>query len=37
MTRQLIETGKVLDIEVVDHVITGRQTVVSMWEKGFAF
>jgi DNA repair protein RadC len=37
MTRQLIEAGKVLDIEVVDHVIIGRQTYVIMREKGFAF
>ena len=37
MTRQLIEAGKVLDIEVVDHVIIGRQTYLSMREKGFAF
>ena len=37
MTRRLIEMGKVLDIEVVDHVIIGRQTFVSMREKSFAF
>ena len=37
MTRRLIEAGKVLDIEVVDHVIIGRQTFVSMREKRFAF
>jgi DNA repair protein RadC len=37
MMRRLIEAGKVLDIEVVDHVIIGRQTFVSMRGKGFAF
>jgi DNA repair protein RadC len=37
MTERLIQAGNILDIEVVDHVIIGRQTFVSMREKGFAF
>jgi len=37
MTERLIEAGEILDIEVVDHVVIGRQKFVSMREAGLAF
>ena len=37
MTRQALEAAKVLDIEVLDHVVIGQQRWVSLREKGLAF
>jgi DNA repair protein RadC len=37
MTRQLIEAGKLLDIEVLDHIIIASQGVVSLRERGLGF
>ena len=37
MTERLVAAGKLLDIEVVDHVVIGRQRYVSMREKGLGF
>lgn len=36
-TRQIVEAGKLLDIDVLDHVIIGRQRFVSMKERGLGF
>ncbi|MBI2935778.1 MAG: DNA repair protein RadC [Chloroflexi bacterium] len=36
-TQQLVEAGKLLDIEVLDHVVIGRQSFVSMKQKGLGF
>lgn len=37
LTRRLVESGKVLDIEVVDHVVIGQQRYVSMRERSLGF
>jgi len=37
MTRQLIEAGKLLDIDVLDHIVIGGQGFVSLRERGLAF
>ena len=37
MTRQALEAGKTLDIDVLDHVVIGQQRWVSLREKGLAF
>ena len=37
VTRQIVETGKLLDIEVLDHVIIGHQRYVSLKERGLGF
>jgi DNA repair protein RadC len=37
VTRALIEAGKLLDIEVLDHIIIGQGRFISMKEKGAAF
>ena len=37
MTERLVKAGKLLDIEVVDHIVIGRQRYVSMREKGLGF
>jgi DNA repair protein RadC len=37
MTRELIEAGKLLDIEVLDHIVIGGQDVVSLRDKGLGF
>jgi DNA repair protein RadC len=37
MTHALIEAGKLLDIEVLDHIVIGGQDVVSLRDKGLAF
>ena len=34
ITKQLIESGKILDIEVIDHIIVSRDSFVSLREKG---
>ncbi len=37
VTRQLVAAGKLLDIEVLDHLIIGQQRFVSMRERGLGF
>lgn len=37
VTKQAVQAGKLLDIEVLDHVIIGRQRFVSMKERGLGF
>jgi len=37
ITRQIVEAGKLLDIEVLDHLIIGHQRYVSLKERGLGF
>ncbi len=37
VTRQVVEAGKLLDCDVLDHLIIGRNTFVSMRERGLGF
>jgi DNA repair protein RadC len=37
VTRQLVQAGKVLDIEMLDHVIIGDGRYTSLKEKGLGF
>ena len=37
VTRQLVEAGKLLDIEVLDHLVIGHQRFVSLRERGLGF
>jgi len=37
VTEQIVEAGKLLDIEVLDHLIIGRQHYVSLKERGLGF
>lgn len=37
VTRQVVEAGKLLDIDVLDHVVIGRQRYVSLKERGLGF
>jgi DNA repair protein RadC len=37
VTRQNVQSGKLLDIELLDHVIIGRQRYVSLKERGLGF
>jgi len=37
VTKRIIEAGKLLDIEVLDHVIIGNQRYASLKERGLAF
>lgn len=37
VTRTIIEAGKLLDIEVLDHLIVGQQKFVSLKERGLGF
>ncbi|MCP4538255.1 MAG: JAB domain-containing protein [Chloroflexi bacterium] len=37
VTRQLVEAGTLLDIEVLDHLIIGQQRFVSLRERGLGF
>ena len=37
MTRQLVRAGQTLDVEVIDHLIIGRQRYVSLKERGLGF
>jgi DNA repair protein RadC len=37
VTRQLVEAGTLLDIEVLDHLIVGQQRYVSLRERGLGF
>jgi DNA repair protein RadC len=37
MTRQMVEAGQLLGIDVLDHVVIGRQSFVSLRERGLGF
>jgi DNA repair protein RadC len=37
VTRQLVAAGKLLDIEVLDHLVVGQQRFVSLRERGLGF
>jgi DNA repair protein RadC len=37
VTREIIQAGRLLDIEVLDHLIIGQQRFVSLKERGLAF
>jgi DNA repair protein RadC len=37
LTRQLVKAGKLLDIEVLDHIVIGHQRYVSLKERGLGF
>jgi len=37
VTRQIVEAGSLLNVDVVDHLIIGRQRFVSMRERGLGF
>jgi DNA repair protein RadC len=37
ITQQMVDAGRLLDIEVLDHIIIGRQRYVSLKEKGLGF
>lgn len=37
VTRQLVEAGKLLNIDVLDHIVIGRQRYVSLKERGLGF
>ena len=37
VTRQIVQAGKLLDIDLLDHVIIGRQKYVSLKERGLGF
>ncbi|MCB9418786.1 MAG: DNA repair protein RadC [Ardenticatenaceae bacterium] len=37
VTRQMVQAGKLLDIEVLDHVVIGHQRYVSLKERGLGF
>jgi DNA repair protein RadC len=37
VTRQLVQAGKLLDIQLLDHIVIGRQRFVSLKERGLGF
>ena len=37
VTKQIVEAGKLMDVDVLDHLILGRNRYVSMKEKGLGF
>lgn len=37
VTKQMVEAGKLLDIDVLDHIVIGRHTYVSLKERGLGF
>jgi len=37
MTRQMVEAGRLLGIDVLDHIVIGRQSYVSLRERGLGF
>jgi len=37
VTRQLVAAGKLLDLEVLDHIVIGHQRYVSLKERGLGF
>jgi DNA repair protein RadC len=37
VTRQVAQSGKLLDIDLLDHIVIGRQRYVSLKERGLGF
>lgn len=37
VTRQIVEAGKLMDVEVLDHLIVSRTVFVSLKERGLGF
>jgi DNA repair protein RadC len=37
VTRQIIQAGKLLDVEVLDHIVIGRERFVSLKDRGLGF
>ena len=37
VTRKLVEAGELLDVGVLDHIIIGRQSFVSLRDRGIGF
>jgi hypothetical protein len=37
VTRQIVEAGSLMNIDVLDHLVIGRQRFVSMKERGLGF
>ena len=37
LTKEIVQAGKLVDIEVLDHVVVGRQRFVSLKERGLGF
>jgi DNA repair protein RadC len=37
ITRQIVEGGKLLDVDVLDHLVIGQQRYVSLKERGLGF
>ena len=37
VTRQIVEAGKLLDVEVLDHLVIGHGRFVSLRERGLGF
>ena len=37
VTEQIVKAGKLLDIEVLDHIIIGQQRYISLKERGLGF
>ncbi|MEN9936861.1 MAG: hypothetical protein RLZZ387_3440 [Chloroflexota bacterium] len=37
VTRQIVDAGKLLDVEVLDHLVIGSGRYVSMRERGLGF
>ena len=37
VTRAIVEAGKLLDIECLDHIVVGRPAFVSLKERGLGF
>ena len=37
VARQIVEAGKLMDVEVLDHLVLGRQSYVSMKERALGF
>jgi DNA repair protein RadC len=37
VTRQIVEAGKLLDVDVLDHLVIGKQRFVSLKERGLGF
>jgi DNA repair protein RadC len=37
ITKEIVEAGKLLNIEVLDHLVIGRQGYVSLRERGWGF
>ena len=37
VTREIVKAGKILDIDVLDHLIIGQQRYISLKERGLGF